>query len=87
MRKIAYAIVTAASLLGVGAQADQASDAARCQSLRNQVDRYAFAARTEGDFKGRLEREIGVDLCRRGQYADGIRELEKAIRLLGYTPN
>jgi hypothetical protein len=87
MRTLTILALSAAMLLpSAGAFADQAADAARCQLLRNQFDRYAASAKTEGDFTGRLDRDIGVDLCRRGQYAAGIQELEKAIRLIGFTP-
>lgn len=84
MRKLTVmTLSTAITFLAGNALADTAE---RCQSLRNQADRYAASIKTEGEFRGRLEREIGVDLCRRGQYAAGARELEKAIRLMGFQP-
>jgi hypothetical protein len=85
MRKLGVATLSTVSLLLAGnAFADTAE---RCQALRSQADRYAASARTEGEFRGRLEREIGVDLCRRGKYAEGARELEKAIRFMGFQPS
>lgn len=85
MRKLSVAIVTTTTLFLAGnALADTAE---RCQSLRNQADRALWNSKTEGNFTGKLERDIGVDLCRRGQYAAGARELEKSIRALGFQPN
>lgn len=85
MRKLSVAIATTATLFLAGnALADTAE---RCQSLRNQADRALWSSKIEGSMTGKLERDIGVDLCRRGKYAEGARELEKAIRLLGFEPN
>ena len=64
-----------------------AETAERCQSLRAQADRYAWNIKTDGVFTGKLERDIGVDLCKRGRYAEGARELEKSIRLMGFDPS
>jgi hypothetical protein len=64
-----------------------ANTAERCQSLRAQADRAAWHTKTEGNFTGKLERDIGVDLCKRGRYAEGAKELEKSIRLLGFQPS
>jgi hypothetical protein len=61
--------------------AQETPDQQRCRELRALYDRYAN--RGEGNsFNGRLERDIGVDLCRRGQYAAGIAELQKALKIL-----
>ena len=85
MRKLTViTLSTTMTLLAGNALADTPE---RCQSLRNQADRAAWNSKTEGTFTGKLERDIGVDLCRRGQYAAGARELEKSIRLLGFQPN
>lgn len=84
MRKLTIATLTMMTVLAGNALADTAE---RCQSLRAQADRAAWSSKTEGTFTGKLERDIGVDLCKRGQYAAGARELEKAIRLLGFEPN
>lgn len=63
------------------ALAQESPDQQRCRELRATYDRYAN--RGEGNsFNGRLERDIGVDLCRRGQYAAGIAELQKALKIL-----
>jgi hypothetical protein len=84
MRTLTIATLTMMTVLAGNALADTAE---RCQSLRAQADRAAWNSKTEGTFTGKLERDIGVDLCKRGQYAAGARELEKAIRLLGFVPN
>jgi hypothetical protein len=84
MRTLTIATLTMMTVLAGNALADTAE---RCQSLRAQADRAAWNSKTEGTFTGKLERDIGVDLCKRGQYAAGARELEKAIRLLGFEPN
>ena len=85
MRKLTVVTLsTTIALLAGNALADTAE---RCQSLRAQADRAAWNSKTEGTFTGKLERDVGVDLCRRGQYAAGARELEKSIRALGFEPN
>ncbi|WP_119423003.1 hypothetical protein [Desertibaculum subflavum] len=85
MRKLSVAIVTATTVFLAGnALADTAE---RCQALRAQADHALWSSKTEGSSTGKLERDIGVDLCRRGKYAEGARELEKAIRALGFQPN
>jgi hypothetical protein len=84
MRTLTIATLTMMTVLAGNALADTAE---RCQSLRAQADRAAWNSKTEGTFTGKLERDIGVDLCKRGQYAAGARELEKAIRLLGFEPS
>ena len=85
MRTLTF--VTLSATLSLLAGATLAQDQQRCQSLRQQADRYGFMTKTEGNFTGKLERDIGVDLCKRGRYAEGIQELEKSIRLLGFEPN
>ena len=80
-------LITLSTTISLLAGATLADTAERCQSLRNQADRHAWNMKTDGDFTGKLERDIGKDLCRRGRYAEGARELEKSIRLMGFDPS
>lgn len=74
-------VFLAVSCAFLPALAQETRDQQRCRELRALYDRYAN--RGEGNsFNGKLERDIGVDLCRRGQYAAGAAELEKAVKIL-----
>ena len=55
--------------------------AQRCDRLAALYDHYA----NQIEKPGLMNRNIGVDLCKHGRYAEGIAELEKALALLGFT--
>lgn len=86
MKHLPIALILAGMMTSAAAQQAWSPDAARCDALREQFDQLAAASKTEGHYTGRMERDIGADLCRRGHYVAGIQELEKAIRLLGFRP-
>ena len=74
--------IIAGSPLGALAQAPEAL---RCDRLVAFYDRYAGDV-SEGRAQppGHLERELGVQECRNGNHAAGVRLLEEAIRKIGY---
>lgn len=62
-----------------------ARDMRRCDQLAAAYDRYSGRV-SEGRMPvGRLERELGYQECRKGNFAEGVRLLEQAIRRSGYN--
>lgn len=86
MKHFLIAVILVGMMTSAAAQQVSSPDAARCDALREQFDRLAAAGKTEGHYTGQMERDIGADLCRRGHYGAGIKEIDKAIRLLGFNP-
>jgi len=86
VRRLALAIL----VLGVSPIASQAQDdpaklAARCTQLYAYADQVLTMRSEGGGGPGLAVRGAGVD-CQKGRYAQGIAELEKALRNRGYTP-
>ncbi len=64
----------------------QAQDMRRCDQLAAYYDRYGGGRVSEGRMPvGRIERELGYEACRKGDFAGGVRLLEEAIRRTGYN--
>ena len=62
-----------------------AQDIRRCDQLAAYYDRYSGRV-SEGRMPvGRLERDLGYQECRKGNFAAGARMLEEAIRRSGYN--
>ena len=79
-----WGALTAAIALVVSTVA-LAQDKRRCDQLAAYHDRYGGRV-SEGRMPiGRLDRELGYDECRKGNFADGIKMLEQAIRRMGYN--
>ncbi|WP_162914662.1 hypothetical protein [Desertibaculum subflavum] len=68
-------------LTGCAAPNDGSEAAAQCQRLRGLYASRAMRVDIYNQY-GRLENDIGVDLCRRGRFADGAAELTRAVELL-----
>lgn len=72
-------------LLGVASCAPAPSDgsaaAEQCQRLRGLYASRAFRIDIYTQY-GRLENDIGTDLCRRGRFAEGAAEVGRAVQLL-----
>ena len=82
-RNLAWGALTIAIALGMSSVA-LAQDMRRCDQLAAYYDRYGGRV-SEGRMPvGRLDRELGYDKCRKGDFAEGIRMLEQAIRRMGY---
>jgi len=85
---LAAIIVIAATPMAAAAQATAVAPAAggsQCSRLVAFYDRYAgniSEGRTQPS--GHLERELGIQECRKGNHADGVRLLEDAIRKIGF---
>lgn len=82
LRNPAWAALAVALCTATGAQAQ---DMKRCDQLAAYYDRYGGRV-SEGRMPvGRLDRELGYEACRKGNFAAGVRQLEEAIRRTGYT--
>ena len=59
----------------------QAPTAERCQLLITTFDRY-YSKKADGDGSSgsRLDRDVAEAQCQRGNYAEGIRQVEGAMR-------
>lgn len=69
-------------VLGVcGAAPAQSASAERCRVLAATFDRY-YSKKADGDGSSgaRLDRDVGEAQCQRGNFADGIRQIETAMR-------
>ena len=76
--------LVASLALAVSASA-MAQDFRRCDQLAAYYDRYGGRV-SEGRMPiGRVDREVGYQECRKGNFAEGIKLLEKAIRRTGYN--
>ncbi len=83
-RNLAWGTLAVAIALGVSTTA-LAQDMRRCNQLAAYYDRYGGRV-SEGRMPiGRLDRELGYEECRRGNFAGGIKMLEEAIRRTGYN--
>lgn len=84
------ALALAAGLPGGAAAQTPAAgtdDFARCQRLADYYDRYMpRTGNSLQESSGRLNRDVGYEQCRKGHVADGIRQIERAIRSGGFTP-
>jgi hypothetical protein len=82
---IRFLVLLPLVLLGLAACApapsDGSADAARCQRLRGLYASRAMRLDIYTQY-GRLENDIGIDLCRRGHFAEGAAELGRAVQLL-----
>ena len=85
-RCTATAVVLAVLLGGASiASAQTAAELARCDELAAYYDR--FNRRGEGfSPQGGVDRVIGLERCRKGEVAAGTAQLERAIRMNGFTP-
>ncbi len=75
-------LATAAIVTGLcGVAVAQAPTAERCQLLLATFDRY-YSKKADGDGSSgsRLDRDIAEAQCLRGNYAEGIRQVEGAMR-------
>ncbi|HEX2888777.1 hypothetical protein [Vineibacter terrae] len=83
-RDRAWAVLAAA--IAFGPAIAQAQDMKRCDQLAAYYDRYGGGRVSEGRMPvGRIERELGYDACRKGDFARGVRLLEEAIRKTGFN--
>jgi hypothetical protein len=83
-RDLALATFAAVIALGMTAGAS-AQDMKRCDQLAAYYDRYGGRV-SEGRMPThRLERELGYQKCRSGDFAGGVKLLEEAIRKSGYN--
>jgi hypothetical protein len=82
--RIVLASVTMAMVTGAAGSA-LSQDIRRCDQLAAYYDRYGGRVSEGRTPTHRLERELGYQKCRRGDFADGIRLLEEAIRKSGYN--
>ena len=84
MGRSSRTIATSAMVLLVfasNAWGQKAPSMQRCLQLIEQFDRYyPRNGETLGSTGSRLDRGVGEIQCRRGEYADGIRTLEAAMR-------
>ena len=60
-------------------------DPTYCNMLSTQFERYSNTS-PGGFTPGKLQRDIGVDLCSRGNTADGERELQQALWEINIPP-
>jgi hypothetical protein len=61
--------------------AAQAPSMERCQQLLTAFDRlYSKKADGDGSSGSRLERDVGEAQCVRGNYSEGIRQIEAVMR-------
>lgn len=83
LRTTIFAATLSMFALAVAAEeAKPPADMARCDKLAAYYDRYALII----EKPGLMNRQIGYSLCQQGKFAEGIAELEKAIRMIGFTP-
>lgn len=72
-------------VMTAGAADAAAQDMRRCEQLAAYYDRYGGRV-SEGRMPvGRIERELGYQECRKGNFDGGVRLLEDAIRKSGYN--
>ena len=71
-------------LLAMSAAA-QTQDLRRCDQLAAYYDRYGGRVSEGTTPVGRVDREVGYQECRKGNFAEGIKLLEQAIRRTGYN--
>jgi hypothetical protein len=83
-RNLAWGALATAMGLGVSTSA-LAQDMQRCNQLAAYYDRYGGRVSEGRTPIGRLDRELGFENCRKGNFAEGIRMLEQAIRRMGYN--
>lgn len=84
IHNLAWAALATTIVLGASSLA-WAQDKRRCEQLAAYYDRYSGRV-SEGRMPvGRLERELGYDKCRKGDFTGGIKLLEEAIRRSGYN--
>lgn len=77
-------VATTLVALGISTGA-AAQDLRRCDQLAAYYDRYGGRV-SEGRMPvGRLERELGYEECRKGNFTGGIKLLEEAIRRNGFN--
>ena len=83
-RGLAWGVLAAA--IAFGPAIAQAHDMRRCDQLAAYYDRYGGGRVSEGRMPvGRIERELGYDACRKGDFARGVQLLEEAIRKTGFN--
>lgn len=85
LRTSAILIASAIVLQPIGAAA-QAAATSRCDRLAAFYDRSVIPAPADQGWtpRGRAERILGAEECRKGQVDNGVRLLEQAIRMAGY---
>jgi hypothetical protein len=81
VRRVSIALSLLLALAASGTAAQSPSSAARCQQLMDAFDRfYPRYGRGSSGSGTQLDRGIAEVQCARGQYADGIRTLEAAMK-------
>jgi hypothetical protein len=82
MQPVVLSLASLAMIGGLcGSAVAQAATAERCQLLLATFDRY-YSKKADGDGSSgsRLDRDVAEAQCLRGNYADGIRQVEGAMR-------
>ncbi|MDP3162283.1 MAG: hypothetical protein Q8N31_19900 [Reyranella sp.] len=86
MFKTAMLLFSSAIVLQSMDASAQSATTARCDRLAAFYDRSVIPAPADQGWtpRGRAERILGAEECRKGQVDNGVRLLEQAIRMAGY---